>query len=159
MKPNKTLVLALSGLMLAVIASGTAFANTWPGSDSSKLVNSAYGSWESYITQTSEPTVPGGSTLTWDNSFKNLYGGTYYPTLVTYDQNMQNEQDTAINAALTYGQRYPTSASEYFTGSRAAASSSGWHCMYVSHYYGATIGDTAIPTTGPQFVEQSYNVR
>lgn len=153
---NPLKILALSGLILAVIASGTAFARTWSGSDSSELTSSSYAQWASYITQTTEPTVSPGSTLTWDNSFKNSYGGTYYPTLVTYDQNMQNGQDTKINVGLTNGQRYPTSG--YFTGSRTASSSSGWHCIYVTHYYGTSYGTKTIPTTGPQYVEQSYNV-
>ncbi|WP_143767083.1 hypothetical protein [Methanocella conradii] len=159
MKPNKTLVLALSGLMLAVIASGTAFANTWPGSDSSQLKNPNYAQWASYITQTSEPTVPGCSTLMWDNSWENQLGGTYYPTLATYDQNMQNEQDTYINYAMTYGQstqRYPQSG--YYTGSRTVSNAPGWHCIYVSHCYGTSYKSMAISSSGPQFVEQSYNV-
>jgi hypothetical protein len=158
-KYNKIFVLAIAGLTLAVIASGNAFAASWTGSDSSQLVSTSYASWSSYVS--GYPSANAGSTITWDNSWYNTLSSTKYPLTWVMDQYQQNSQYTNIGTSMTQNQRYPRTSGQYYTASYNAVSPSGWHCMYVGHYYMTSSTDTnpgnGIGSSGPQFVEQDYN--
>lgn len=143
MKYSKICVIALVGLMLAVFASGTAFAqNTWSGGDESYLGCTSYGTWSSLCS--GDPTVTTGSTLTWFNSLENEVTGNpsfyTYPTLKDSINNNQNfaEQDPAYT--MYYGD-----AEDFSPAKNTAPTSPGQYNLEVSNYYGPTQGSTAYP--------------
>jgi len=132
MKPNKILILALAGLMLAVVGMGNAFA--WSGTEASYCNNANYAAWSQQI---------GGSnnvgTSSWytfgPNTFTNSYSQTLYMTLYGSD-GRSGSSSQVYKGSLAVGSTSP----QYTSGSIQAPSSTGWDYVFVQHYYGLTPG-------------------
>jgi hypothetical protein len=135
-KYNKICIIALTGLMLAVFASGIASAQTFSGTDQSKIygTDGAYLDW--YGTAAQGPVaVSSGAQVTFANSLWNDAPSTSYPSVyVTYtDSNHGSEKVTDTNS-LGYGSYYTPTVGETQTSSGSYTSIWHWYTSSDSVY-------------------------
>lgn len=100
MKYCKLLILAIAGLTLAVMTSGTAFASSWSGTENSHLTSGSSASWVSSINQNIG--VSNGVYLTWDNQWVNSYSGSAYYGL-QYSSAYAGSADWYSSDTVSYG--------------------------------------------------------
>lgn len=128
MKTLKIGIMLAVGIILMVMTTGNAFAYTWNGCDWSIQYSSST-SW--YQNCYGTPSVAGGASLTWQNTFENEDSGhLYYPYITWYVDNNQNTQGgDYLPTYMSYrGTWCPT-------GSTTAPTTSGSHAVEVYHRY------------------------
>ncbi|AFC99893.1 hypothetical protein Mtc_1137 [Methanocella conradii HZ254] len=139
---NPLKVLALSGLMLAVIASGTAFAWTWNQVDWSQLTSSSKATW--YDNSEGTPHIAGGSEITWQNTFDNEFpSSSYYPTLDAIRDDGGDRYRLERATRLDYRYAWCPDGTE-LDDRLTAETTSGSHSVNVDHFYGLNRGGSDV---------------
>ena len=126
-------IVALTGLILAVIASGTAFAqNEYSGTDTSEMhYNGApYLLWDS--SASGSPTVSSGTLVQWANSLTNHDPNNNYKPQIQYQANGA-QKETDYPGTLSNGASWTVSSNPPAWGGITVSSSGSYTNIW--HYY------------------------
>lgn len=144
-KYNKLIVLAIAGLMLAVVGSANVFADySWSGYDGSKVQSSTY-VWP-YCSAYGDPFVMTPASCSWSNNlYDDCSAASYFNAKISWTD-AAGYQNSAGPSKLTYH------SASYTPGGRTSGNEGGLGDSYTqcTHSYSYNGGSTTPSTTYSQ---------